>query len=136
VLAPSERYHQERGQRHQKLTDWARPRLLLVRRWAPERALVLVTESSFAVITLLWRLRQLAQPIWSITRLRLDAALYEPALPRKPRQTGRPRLKGKRLPTLAHVLANPTTCWQPATVRGWYGEVERVVELVSDTAVW
>src|SRR5438128_11914065 len=24
VLAPSERYHQERGQRHKKLTDWAR----------------------------------------------------------------------------------------------------------------
>jgi len=136
VLAPSERYHQERGQRHKKLTDWARQMLLIVRRWAPERALVLVTDSSFAVMTLLWRLRQLAQPICSITRLRLDAALYEPALPRKPRQTGRPRLKGKRLPTLAHVLANPATCWQTVTVRGWYGEVERAVELVSDTAVW
>lgn len=136
VLAPSERYHQERGQRHKKLTDWARQMLLLVRRWAPERSLVLVTDSSFAVITLLWRLSRLAQPICSITRLRLDAALYEPALPRQPRQTGRPRLKGKRLPTLAHVVANPATGWQTATVRGWYGEVERVVELVSATAVW
>jgi hypothetical protein len=107
-----------------------------VRHWAPERSLVLVTESSFAVMTLLWRLSRLAQPICSITRLRWDAALYEPALPRQPRQTGRPRLKGKRLPTLAHVLANPATGWQTATVRGWYGEVERVVELVSATAVW
>jgi hypothetical protein len=136
VLAPSERYHQERGQRHKKLTDWARQMLLIVRRWAPERSLVLVTDSSFAVITWLWRLSRLAQPICRITRLRLDAALYEPALPRQPRQTGRPRLKGKRLPTLAHVLANPATSWQTATVRGWYGEVERVVELVSATAVW
>jgi DDE superfamily endonuclease len=48
VLAPSARYHQERGQRHQKRTDWARPMLLVVRRWAPERMLVLVTESRFA----------------------------------------------------------------------------------------
>jgi hypothetical protein len=27
VLAPSERYDQERGQRHKKLTDWARQML-------------------------------------------------------------------------------------------------------------
>jgi DDE superfamily endonuclease len=102
----------------------------------PERALVIVTDSRFAVMTLLWQLRQVPNPICCITRLRLDAALYAPAPPRKPRQTGRPRLKGKRLPTLAHVLANPTTGWQTVTVRGWYGEVERVVELVSATAVW
>jgi hypothetical protein len=136
VLAPSERYHQERGQRHKKLTDWARQMLLVVRRWVPERGLVLVTDSSFAVITLLWRLRQLPNPSCCIIRLRLDAALYEPAPPRTPRQTGRPRLKGKRLPTLAHVLANAASGWQTVAVRGWYGEGERVVELVSDTAVW
>jgi hypothetical protein len=136
VLAPSERYHQERGQRHKKLTDWARQLLLMVRRWVPERSLVLVTDSSFAVITLLWRLSRLAQPICSITRLRLDAALYAPAPPRKPRQNGRPRLKGQRLPTLAQVLANPATVWVTATVRGWYGARERVVHLVSATGVW
>ncbi len=38
VLAPSERDHQERSQRHQKLTDWARHMLLMVRRWVPERS--------------------------------------------------------------------------------------------------
>jgi hypothetical protein len=53
---------------------------------------------------------------------------------RKPRQNGRPRLKGKRLPTPAQVLANPSTQW--ATVRGWYGEGERVVPLVLATPVW
>jgi hypothetical protein len=136
VLAPSERYHQERGQRHKKLTDGARHMLMVVRRWAPERTLVLVTDSSFAVITLLWRLRQWANPICCVTRLRLDAARYEPAPPRTSRQTGRPRLKGKRLPTLANVLHEATTGWRTVTVRGWYGEPERVVELTSATAVW
>jgi hypothetical protein len=136
VLAPSERYHQERGQRHKKLTDWAQQMLVVVRRWVRERALVVVTDSSFAVITLLWHMRQLRNPVSWITRLRLDAALYEPAPPRKPRQNGRPRVKGKRLPTLAQVLANPATPWATATVRGWYGERERVVQVVSATAVW
>jgi hypothetical protein len=75
ILAPSERYNQERGQRHKKLTDGARPMLLVVRRWVPERALVVVTDSSFAVITLWWRVRQRPNPVAWITRLRLDAAL-------------------------------------------------------------
>jgi hypothetical protein len=136
VLAPSERYHQERGQRHKKLTDWARQMLLVVRRWLPARALMVVTASSFAVITLLWRVRQLPNPICCITRLRLEAALYEAALPRAPRQTGRPRLKGKRLPTLAHALRDEAPCWTSVVVRRWYSEVERKVEIASATAVW
>jgi hypothetical protein len=37
---------------------------------------------------------------------------------------------------LAHVVATAAAGWQPVAVRGWYGEGERVVELVSDTAVW
>jgi DDE superfamily endonuclease len=119
VLAPSERYYQERGPRHKKLTDWAEQRLLVVRRWVRERALVVVTDSSFAVITLLWHMRQLRHPLSWITRVRLDAALYEPAPPREARQNGRPRVKGQRLPTLAQVLANPATPWATATVRGW-----------------
>jgi hypothetical protein len=75
VLAPSARDHQERGQRHKQLTDGARQMLLGVRRWVPERALVRVTDSSFAVMTLRWRLRQLPNPSGCITRLRLEAAL-------------------------------------------------------------
>jgi hypothetical protein len=136
VLAPSERYHQARDQRHKKLTDWARHLLLVVRRWVPERTLVLVTASSFAVITRLGRVCQRPNPICGVTRVRLDAARYEPAPPRKPRQTGRPRLQGQRLPTLAHVRHDAATYWSTVTVRGWYGEPERVVERTSATAVW
>jgi hypothetical protein len=33
-------------------------------------------------------------------------------------------------------LANPATQWATATVRGWYGERERVVQLVLATTVW
>jgi hypothetical protein len=136
VLAPSARDHQERRQRHQKLTDWARHMRLMVRRWVPERSLVLGTESSFAVMTWRWRLSRWAQPSCRITRWRLEAARYEPAAPRKPRQHGRPRLKGQRLPTLAQVLAHSATPWATATVRGWDGTRERVVPRVSATAVW
>jgi hypothetical protein len=68
--------------------------------------------------------------------LRLDAALYEPAPPRKPKQIGRPRLKGKRLPTLAVVAEDPSTTWRTVTVDDWYGKGERALEVASATAVW
>jgi hypothetical protein len=136
VLAPSERYYQQGPRGHKKLTDWARQMLLQVRRWLPERKLVVVADSTYAVIDLLWRLTQLANPVYMVTRLRLDAALYEPAPPREPGQRGRPRLKGKRLPTLKRVLQDRKTEWTEVIVRDWYGQGPTVVELASDTAVW
>jgi hypothetical protein len=136
VLSPSERYHQERGQRHKKLTEVGRQMLLLARRWLPERTLVVVADSSFSALEFLATLAGCAQPIHVVTRLRLDAALYEPPPPRAPHQIGRPRTKGARRPTLQHVLEDPTTVWQRSTVPNWYGEGEREVEFVSDTAVW
>lgn len=134
VLSPSERYHQERGQRHKKLTDWGRQMLLQVRRWLPQRELVVVMDSSFSALDLLARLGQRVYPIHGITRLRLDAALYEPAPARQPRQMGRPRRKGARLPTLAHRLTAADTIWHRVTLKGWYGQVERTLDILSDTA--
>jgi hypothetical protein len=136
ALAPSERYDQERGRRHKPLTDWARQLLLLVRRWWPDRPIIAVADSSYAALELLAGCQAWPQPVTIITRLRLDAALYEPAPPRRPRQVGRPRLKGKRLPTLAAVAGEPTTGWTPLLVPNWYGAGVRNVEVVSDTAVW
>ena len=112
VLAPSERYHAERQERHKKLTDWARQMILQVRRWLPGRRLVVVADGGYAVLELLAACRRLTNPVVMITRLRLDAALYDPAPPRKPGTNGRPRLKGERQPTLAARVVDPTTVWQ------------------------
>ena len=71
-----------------------------------------------------------------VTRLRLDAALYEPAPPRRPGQIGRPRLKGERLANLSVVADDPTTVWEAAEIANWYGSGQRTVEIVSATAVW
>ena len=53
ILAPSERYYQNRGRPPKKLTDWMR-QAQQVRRWLPERQIVFVADSSYAVIELLW----------------------------------------------------------------------------------
>jgi hypothetical protein len=134
ALAPSERYCRERHKRHKKLTDWARQMVLQARRWMSERDLVLVADTGFAALELLAALAR--RGVICITRLRLDAALYEPAPPRRPGTKGRPRTKGARLPNLSEVLVKTTTCWQRVTMPGWSGEGDRVVEFCSATAVW
>ena len=108
----------------------------MVRRWYPHREIVAVADSTYASLKLLDRCRGLSNPITFITRLRLDAALYEPAPPRYPGQLGRPRLKGDRLANLSVVAEDPESEWEPITIGGWYGGRERTVEVISATAVW
>jgi DDE superfamily endonuclease len=136
ALAPSERYAQERGKRHKKITEWAWQLLLVLRRWYPEREIVAVADRAYASLKLLDRCRKLSDPITFITRLRLDAALYEPAPPRLPGQIGRPRIKGERLPNLSEVAEDPRTVWKPTRIANWYGSSERTVEVSSETAMW
>jgi hypothetical protein len=136
ALAPSERYAAKRIRRHKKITEWAWQLLLVLRRWYPQRKIVAVADRAYASLKLLERCRSLRNPITFITRLRLDAALYEPAPPRRPGQIGRPRIKGERLPNLYEVAQDPTTVWKPVTIANWYGSGERTVEVSSKTAVW
>jgi hypothetical protein len=136
VLAPSERYAAKRGKRHKKITEWAWQMLLAVRRWYPEREIVAVADRAYASLKLLDRCRKLRDPITFITRLGLDAALYEPAPPRRPGQKGRPRIKGERLPNLSVVAEDPRTVWKPTKIADWYGSEGHLVEIASETAVW
>jgi hypothetical protein len=133
VLAPSERYAREHQLQHKKLTDWARQMLLQLARWLPDRRIVGVTDSGFAAIQFL---KAVSQWVCMITRLRLDARLFDPPPPRKRGTIGRPRVVGKRQPSLAQRLASRKTPWRRLKVTGWYGRDERLVEIFSGTAIW
>ena len=135
ALAPSERYAAKRGRRHKKITEWAWQLLLQVRRWYPRREIVATADRAYASLELLDRCRSLSKPVTFLTRLRLDAALYEPAPPRRPGQRGRPRLKGERLPNLSAVAEDLATVWKPTEIANWYGSAERKLEVASETAV-
>jgi hypothetical protein len=122
--------------KHKKITEWAWQLLLVLRRWYPQREIVAVADRAYASLKLLDCCRSLSNPITFITRLRLDAALYEPAPPRRPHQIGRPRLKGERLPNLSAVAEDPATVWKLTTFANCYGSGQRMVEIASQTAVW
>jgi hypothetical protein len=135
VLCPSERFYAQRGRCPQTLLERAWQSIQLVRRWLPSRAIVFVADSSFAALEWLALVTQLPH-VSVITRLRLDAALYDPPPQRAPGTKGRPRLKGKRRPTLEAVLADEKTPWSTLTIDEWYGEGPREIEVTTDTAVW
>jgi len=79
---------------------------------------------------------RLPHAITMVVRFRLDAALYEPTSKRLPGQKGRTRVKGKRLPSLAQVVADAATTWTTHVIPRWYGQATRSIEIVSGTAVW
>ena len=135
VLAPSERYYQEGGRPHKKVTDWARQMVLQLRRWLPGRPLVLVGDSGYAVLDLLHLCQSLSEPVTLISRLRRDAGLYAPAPPREAGRMGRPRVKGPRLPTLKQLLAGPTLSWVTAPV-AWYDGTTRTMKLAGTGWNW
>ena len=135
VLCPSERFYEQRGRRHHTVLERAWQSIRLVRRWVPGREVVWVADSSFAALEWLDKVAQVSR-VSVITRLRLDAALYDPPPPRAPGQRGRPRCKGKRQPTLEAVLADEKTQWRKLMMDDWYGAGPREVDVATDTAVW
>ncbi|MCC7209556.1 MAG: transposase, partial [Anaerolineae bacterium] len=133
ALAPSERYYAARGRAAKKMTDWARQMVRQVRRWLPKRNLVVVADSAYAALDFLHACAALAHPVTVITRLRLDAALYEPAPPYAGK--GRPRKKGRRLPTPQQRIEAPNTVWQRVTLP-WYDHHPRELDIATHTALW
>jgi hypothetical protein len=135
VLCPAERCYEQRGRRQQTLTERAWQMMRLVGRWLPGRELAFVADSRVAALGLRDKVTT-----WPrarvITRLRLDAARSDPSPPREPGTKGRPRLKGKRRPTLAAVLADEKPHWTGLLVERWSGKGPREVDVATDTAVW
>src|SRR5271170_1674613 len=115
VLAPSARWSEAQGRRHKALTDWAKQAILQTKRWLPDRRVVVVADSGFSALELIAAVRR---HVCLITRLRLDASLFEPVAKRQKGQMGRPALKGKRRPKLGAVLADPKVVWTSVMLSG------------------
>src|SRR5260370_6345616 len=132
ILAPSERYSDTHGRRHKARVDWPRQGILQIRRWLPDQLIVIVADSSFAAIELIAAVRR---HVCFVTRLRLDANLFEPPPARRPGQRGRTAKKGRKLPKLTQVLTNPATVWTTIIMPEWYGGKRCRPDITSATAI-
>ena len=122
VCGIDETLERRRGRKIRKLGIWSR------------RAIAVRSSKQQVVFDLLDRCQRMDQPVKLVTRLRLDAALYDPA-PDRTGKPGRPRKKGERQPTLQHRLADETTVWELIEVP-WYNQTQRWVHVATGKSIW
>src|SRR5258708_2239885 len=132
VLAPSERYDQQRGRQHRTILDKAAAMTRLVRWWLPEHELVIVGDGTYAAAAFAAYLQHFKRPVTLVSRFYLDAALYDApyAIPK-----GRTRVKGDKLPNPQHYADDPASVWTSLTLP-WYDGLPRTLEWLSGTALW
>jgi len=122
----------QRPQAHKTTIDILLTVVRVVRRWLPERVIVLVVDGGFAAVKL--ALCCASQDVTLVTRLRLDASLYHPPPP-PTGQRGRPPRKGARQRSLKQWAARRATPWTEVAV-AWYGGQQKKLRVFSRTALW
>ena len=132
LLAPSKRFYAGKSRPPKTLLDWARQAALQIHRWLPDRYIVMVADSAFAAIELLAAVRN---HVCVVTRLRLDANLFEFPPPKR-KGPGRRPIRGKPIKKLTAILKQRNISWKRFRVSLWYGRTNRIVEIATDTAIW
>src|SRR6266705_2238076 len=132
LLAPSKRFYADKTRAPKTLLDWARQAALQIPRWLPDHYIVLVADSAFAAIEFLAAVRK---HVCVVTRLRLDANLFEFAPPKR-KGPGRRPIRGKPHKKLSAILTDRKVSWTRYRVSLWYGRTNRIVEIATGTALW
>lgn len=133
VLCPSKEACGKKGRRYKTSHDWLRQMVKRVRRWWPQRQLILVVDGAFASVGLGWACVQMNAVM--VSRLRWDARLHHPPGPRPAGKRGPEPQKGDRQRTLKVWAARGDTPWQEEAI-GWYGGQKKPMQLFSRTALW
>jgi hypothetical protein len=132
LLAPHEKTNRAMGKRHKTSIDWVQQMTSQVRRWWPQRPLILLTDGGLIAVRLGLRCLRYSHPVTFVSRLHLNIRLFDPPVPSQRKNATR---IGQRQPTLEKRLADPDTVWTRQTIR-WYGGKARLVEWVTGTALW
>jgi hypothetical protein len=133
ALCPSERFYQDKPRKHKKLTDWARQMILQLHRWLPHRKIIIVADASYCTYELL---DAIGKKVSMITRLRLDARLFDFPLPNPKGKRGPKPIVGPRQPQLVKQVDDPTTPWTTITLSEWYGQKQKKLLFISKKAIW
>jgi SRSO17 transposase len=122
------------GTRHKTPAHIARLLLARLVRWLPARHFIFVGDSGYGTSETARFCRQHRRHLTLVSKFYGDAALYEPPPPRTRGTQGRPRVKGRKLPSLQAVVAQ-TTQRTRLTV-AWYGGASRDINIVTGTGHW
>jgi hypothetical protein len=135
VLAAHKKTNEAQGVRHKTTIDWVGQMIGQVRRWLAQRQLVLVVDGALSAVKLGLRCTDYANPVTFVSRLRLDARLYDAPVSKPKGKPGPQACVGKRQVSLQSRLKDSKTRWQRRKV-AWYGGKQRLIEFVTGTALW
>jgi hypothetical protein len=104
-----------------------------VRRWYPERGIVLIGDGGYSSVELVACCQRL--DVGFVSRLRLDAGLYAFPEPQPKSKRGPKPKKGAVLRKLAALAADPKTVWCLAEI-AWYGGQGKTVGYRTGVCLW
>lgn len=132
VLAPSKKANEARGRKHRTIVDWTMVMLKLVVRWL-QKPFVLIGDGAYACIELGHHCNRLGVTL--VSRLRLDANLFEFPEEVVPGKRGRKPKKGRRTKKLLDMAKVDGQDWQEAEVV-WYGGIQKTVKYLTGVNLW
>lgn len=132
ILAPSKKANEARNRKHKTAVDWAIVSTKVISRWL-KRSWIMIGDGGFACIALGHACNKNNATL--ISRLRLDAALYDFAPSPIDGQKGRRREKGDKATSLKKLSQDMTQPWVDAIV-DWYDGVKKNVKLLTGENLW
>jgi hypothetical protein len=121
------------GKRHRTTIQAAQILIGLVRRWVPEREIVLVGDGGFAATSLGHTCRRLQ--VRFVSRLLLTAQLYDAVPPQPKGKPGVKPKKGPRQPKLTQRVKEKATAWLRQEI-AWYAGQQLKMDLLTGVALW
>lgn len=133
LLAPPARADAKAGRRHKTTVDWTIQAVGQVSRWLASAAFIVVGDGAYASVALAHACQ--ARRATLVSRLRLDARLYDFPEPPPPGKRGRKPKKGVRLPSLRDLANDAAQPWREAEV-AWYEGTRKPVRRLSGAGLW
>ena len=133
VLQPSSRADQNANRRHKTTIEWTIQMLKQVVRWVGSGPLTLVGDGGFASGALAWACLKLGVSL--VSRLKVNARLYDFVSSEDQKKRGRKRTKGNKLLNFKEMLKIPDLNWEEAVI-SCYGNKNKRFRYISNTSLW
>jgi hypothetical protein len=134
VLEFSKKHDEQKKKRHKTTLRWTRQMVCQVLRWiGKRRRLILVGDGGFAAGQLAWDC--IRRCVTLVSRLKMNARLFDFPPERKPGKRGRIALKGRKLMNFKQMLVMENLPWKEVEITGYSG-IRRKVRFISTTCMW
>ena len=133
ALYRSKKWNRKHGRRHKTPSTLMRQLLAVLIRWFPRRKFVFSGDGGYGTHALSRFAHRHRSRLTLVSRFYSDANLYAPPPGVRGKKIGRPRKKGRKLPSPAEVVQRSS---RTRLTVAWYGGGQRRIEVVSGLGHW